>query len=324
MIIKEYDVGWGAEWPMKKLEQQLLKGLLVEYYNNDSRTVVINSVWYSGDYHQQVMEELQEIKPTHIFVIALLDPPIIKLEWFRDLNCNVVGIGYYPGPGFVDYFALFSNQFYIPVDQEVLLSPDKIDTAYMCLNRKPHQHRVRLYQGLENLNVLDHGFVSMGGTPVPLRTLSEDCDGQDLAPNGGPEQYGIGNDIASLGSINNWQRHFVNIVTETVWEVEDNNFISEKTFKPIVGLRPVLIYAPNSGIKCFTSRGFEHYINDFTDICDIDLTQPYNIPNFLKVLCDQDPSYWKMKFVQLKEKLLFNQNRFSTYVKEQSQKQFLL
>lgn len=320
MIIKNFDIGWGARWPMKQLEEQIVKNFLRSFYTNDSRTVIINSVWYTGDFHQQVMEELRVIKPTHIFVIALLDPPNVQLAWFDELNCEVMGVGYYPGPGYIDYCSLFVDHFYQPVDQDMLLSVDKIDTAYMCLNRKPHQHRLRLYTGLEEAGLLDRGFVSMGGSPTPLRSLDEDCEGQDIAPNGGRDQYGIANDIVSLGNLNNWQRHFVNIVTETIWDIEPSNFVSEKTYKPILGLRPFLIYAPNGGVECLHSRGFESYVDDFRDITDCDLRQPYNIPVFLNELCKQPPSYWKAKLVDLREKLLYNQQRFKDHARTQSQK----
>ena len=317
MIVKTFDIGWGLNYPMKQLEQDIVKKFLSTYHNDESKTVVINSVWYTGDYHQQVIAELREIKPTHIFVVALLDPPIVQLDWFDELDCEVLGVGYYPGPGYIDYCALFVEHFYQPVDQALLTSAGKIDTPYMCLNRKPHQHRMRLYKGLEDAELLDRGFVSMGGEPVPLRLLAEDCSGQDIAPNGGTEQYGIHNDIVSLGNINNWQRHFVNIVTETIWDIEPDNFVSEKTFKPILGLRPFLIYAPNGGVECLRRRGFEPYVNDFKDITDANLREPHNIPVFLAELCNQPQTYWQMKFLALQEKLLYNQQRFNEYVSEQ-------
>jgi len=315
MIVKNYDIGWGQEWPMKKLEQQIVKKFLARYFADDSKTVLINSVWYTSEYHQQVISELRDLKPTHIFVIALLDPPNIKLEWFEELQCIVTGVGYYPGPGFIDYFALFIDRFYNPIDQEVLLSAELIDTPYMCLNRKPHQHRLRLYQVLENAGILNNGVVSMGGNP-PIRTLADDCNGQDIAPNGGTEQYGIANDIVGLGNIKYWQRCFLNIVTETIWDIEPSNFVSEKTFKPILGLRPFLIYAPNGGINCLTSRGFEPYVNDFTDITDLDLTHPWMIGEFLSILCRQPPSYWTAKLMKLREKMLYNQQQLKYHTQQ--------
>jgi hypothetical protein len=317
MIIENFDIGWGTNWPMKQLEQQIVNNVLAQYTTDNSRTVVINSVWYTGDYHQQVMNKLRELKPTHIFVVALLDPPIVQLKWFDELGCKVQGIGYYPGPGYIDYCALFVDHFYSPVDQALLLTDKHIDIAYMCLNRKPHAHRMQLYKQLEELNLLDSGLVSMGGSPAPLRTLADDIVGQDIAPNGGTEQFGIANDIVSLGNINHWQKCFLNIVTETIWDIEPSNFLSEKTFKPILGCRPFLIYAPNGGVECLIKRGFEPYVNDFTDITDLDLTQPWAISNFINVLCAQDQSYWVMKFHQLTEKLLFNQQQFKTHVDQQ-------
>lgn len=317
MIIRNFDIGWGPEWPMKQLEQQIVNNFLSQYHTDNSRSVIINSVWYTGDYHREVMTELRELKPTHIFVVALLDPPIIQLDWFQELNCEVLGIGYYPGPGQMDYFSLFFDHFYKPIDQTILLSSESMDTAYMCLNRKPHPHRLRIYRGLENAGLLDQGFVSMGGDTTPMRSLEQDASGQEFAPNGGSDQYGIANDIATLGNLDNWRRHFLNIVTETIWDIEPSNFVSEKTYKPILGLRPFLIYAPNGGVKCLESRGFESYVNDFNDITDIDLTQPYNVVNFVKILCQQKQNYWSMKFDQLIEKLLFNQQRFKQYVVEQ-------
>jgi hypothetical protein len=267
MILKEYDIGWGAHWPTKQLEQRIVRNLLRDRYLDNSRSVIINSVWYSNDYHQQVMTELQEIKPTHIFVVALLDPPIVDLSWFQELDCSVTGIGYYPNSNFVDYFAIFTDQFHVATDHDVLLDSDNIDTAFMCLNRKPHPHRLTLYQGLKELSLLDLGFVS--------------------------------------------------IVTETIWDVEPSNFVSEKTFKPIVGLRPFLLYAPNGGVKCLESRGLESYVDDFSDITDADLTQPYNIPVFVNELCKQSTVYWRMKFKALESKILYNFNQYKKHVTQQ-------
>jgi len=316
MIVKEYDIGWGPEWPLKQLEKQVVSNMLATHINDNSRTVVINSVWYNGDYHQQVLIELKAINPTHVFVVAMIDPPIIDLAWFAELDCKVTGIGYYPGPGFVDFFALAMDKFFAGPDNNTLLNGSAIDTAFMCLNRKPHPHRVRLFNGLKDANLLDQGFVSLGGTP-PVRVLENDCLGQDLAPNGGTEQYGIANDIVTLGDAIRWQRHLINIVTETSWDISQSNFFSEKTYKPILGLRPFLIYTPGGGIDSLVSKGFEPYVNDFTDIVDIDLTESYNIVPFLSELNKQPISYLQMKFLQLKEKLLFNQEHFKKYANQQ-------
>lgn len=316
MIVKQFDIGWGLNWPAKQLEQKIVRQLLHDRWHDQSRSVIVNSVWYNQDYHQQVMTELAQLQPSHVYVIAMLDPPIVKLDWFESLNCEVQGVGYYPGSRYFDYFAEFFDQFHVRIPHDQLLDHTKIDTAYMCLNRKPHVHRLRLYQGLENLMILDRGFVSMGGSP-PMRLLPNDCEGQPLAPNPGSEHYGINNDVASLGNLDRWQRHFVNVVTETVWDLDTHNFVSEKTFKPVLGLRPFLLYAVNGGVDCLRSRGIETYVSDFADISDLDLTQPGSIPEFLKQLCDQPVSYYRMKYFDLKDKILHNYHAFVEHVAQQ-------
>jgi hypothetical protein len=78
-----------------------------------------------------------------------------------------------------------------------------------------------------------------------------------------------------------------------------------------------LIYAPNGGVDCLTRRGFEPYVNDFDDLVDIDLTQPYNVVPFLSELSKQSTSYLQMKFLQLREKLLYNREHFKKYASQQ-------
>jgi hypothetical protein len=56
---------------------------------------------------------------------------------------------------------------------------------------------------------------------------------------------------------------------------------------------------------------------DFQDISDLDLVEPHNLPEFLKVLCEQTPAYWQKKFVDLQEKILYNKAHFADYVKQQ-------
>jgi hypothetical protein len=187
----------------------------------------------------------------------------------------------------------------------------------MCLNRKPHWHRRKLYSRLEEFGLLDRGIVSMGGGGVAVRALDNDREHDDLAPNAGRDHYGIPNDIASLGHMINWNRHLLNVVTETCYNINQTNFVSEKIYKPIVGCRPFLIYDPDGGTRWLTDRGFEPYVKDFEDISDADLSESGNLAPFLLTLCEQPVDYWQKKFIDLKPKMLYNKNHFAEYVKQQ-------
>ena len=317
MIIKYFNNGWGAEWPLKQFEQKIVDSLLAEIAQDQSRNVVINSVWYTDEYHQQVLAWLRSNPVDRIVIVAMLDQAIPQSNYYSEFDCEVLSLGYYPGNHALDFWAVFVDEFLKTPSTDQLTDVSRIDTAYMCLNRKPHWHRRQLYNRLQSRNLLQHGIVSMGGQGKAERSLDIDQDHDNMAPNASREQHGIPNDIVSLGRIENWQRHFVNIVTETGYDINQCGFVSEKIYKPIVGCRPFLVYDPDGGTKWLHDRGFESYVLDFQDITDLDLCLPINIPSFLSVLCEQTPQYWQTKYLALQEKILYNKQHFADYVKGQ-------
>jgi len=317
MIIKTFDQGWGQEYPLKKYEQSIVTELIEPFVNSSQRTVMINSVWYTVDMHEQVMTWLREHVWDQIVLIAMLDAAIPYPDHYAEFDRPVTGIGYYPGAGQVDFCALFVDHFLQPPIMEVLTDFTFIDTAYMCLNRKPHWHRKKFYNQLNSRDLVSKGIVSMGGDGQAVVTLAQDRDHDHLAPNATCDHYGIPNDIVSLGHLGNWRRHLLNVVTETFYNINQTGFVSEKIYKPIVGCRPFLVYDPDGATRWLTERGFEPYVRDFQDISDLDLVEPHNIPKFLSVLCEQTPAYWQKKFVDLQEKILYNKTCFVDYVDQQ-------
>ena len=317
MIVKTFDNGWGSEFPLKKFEQQIVDSFLKTQAQDSSKTVVINSVWYTQEYHQLVLSQLKNMDFDSIVLVAMIDAAIPQINWYHEFGRPVYTLGYYPGSNNLDFWALFVDQFFEHPKISELLDHNLINRPYMCLNRKPHWHRVRLFNKLAALDLVHKGLVSMGGQGQAVTQLDADCGHDDLAPNANKDQTGLPNDIASIGLLSNWQQHFLNIVTETVYGINQNHFVSEKIFKPIVGLRPFLVYDTDGAKWWLESRKFQHYNQDFADICDLDLSQPDNLPDFLKILCDQPESYFRSKFVALMPKLLHNKNQFVTYVADQ-------
>jgi len=319
MIVKTFDNGWGHEYPLKQFEQQILNSLLKVQITDSSSTVLINSVWYTQEYHSQVLNQLRNMNFDSIVLVAMLDCAIPQSHWYQEFNCPVHTVGYYPGNNNLDYWALFVDNFFEHPKVSELLTHESITQAYMCLNRKPHWHRVRLFDQLNSMGIADRGLVSMGGNGQALKMLSVDREHDDLAPNATRDQTGLPNDIASLGHLLNWQQHFLNVVTETVFDINQNHFVSEKIFKPIVGLRPFLVYDSDGAKQWLESRGFQTYIQDFGDISDLDLSHSNNTAPFLKTLCEQPTSYFQSKFVALMPKMLYNKNQFVQYVNKQKQ-----
>lgn len=313
MIIKTFDNGWGNNFKAKSFEQQIVCQYL---HKVDLRTVLINNTWYTTEYHQQVMIQLRALEFDQIVLASMLDASITDPSWYNEFGRPVYTVGYYPGKHNIDFWALMVDKYFEYPDVD-LTDSAVIDCAYMCLNRKPHWHRQRLYNQLGNLGILDKGIVSMGGNnSTPERVLKLDAGQSNLAPNAGSEQHGIANDIMSLGHSSNWLRSFLNVVTETQFDIAATNFVSEKIYKPIVGCRPFLVYAVGAD-QWLTDRGFESYATDFKDISNLDLVNPNNIAEFLFILCQKDLKYWQAKYIALMDKIVYNKTHFTEYVQQQ-------
>jgi hypothetical protein len=319
MIVHEFNNGWGDGVELRQFERQLLTQYLAPWYKDQVASVIINSTWYNDQYHAEVRGWLARNPVERIALISFMDPAIPRPHWFSDLGCEVRSIGYYPGPDELDVWALIMHRYFDKVMD--LGQVTDITTAFLCLNRKPHWHRRRAVSQLRHWGCVEQGVVTLGQTTGKAElALEHDVLASTIAPNPGPEQYGIVNDIMSLGPPEVWQRCFMNLVTETVYDVDREWFVSEKIYKPVVGMRPFLVYAPNGATSWIRHVGLEDYTGDFGDICDLDLTSPDNLAPFVKVLCDQPVSYLRKKYLDLWPKVCHNLDKFKHHVRQTQQR----
>lgn len=310
MIVREFNAGWGDDLPLRQFERSLCDVYLQRIRADSSKTVLINSTWYSQEYHHRVMAELEMIQPELVIVTAMMDPAIPQLDWYA--RNQVWGLGYYMGDHEIDAWALIVDRYF---HADASHDPAMIDTAYLCLNRKPHWHRKRLYQKLQDLDLLNQGVVTMGdASGQPVRSLPNDVKGSNLAPNSGPEQYGIANDIMTLGPLDVWNRCFLSVVTETVFDITKQWFVSEKIYKPVLGLRPFIVYASDGAQQWMDHVGLLGYTKDFQDISDANPGDPDQIPAFLADLVSQPKSYLQHKYLALRDKIMHNKSMFDRHV----------
>jgi hypothetical protein len=314
MIVHTIDHGWGPEWPVKKIEQKILDAYLQPLTIDTSQTVIINSTWYGEQQHHSTMQWLRSHAWDQIVLVAMIDTAIPQPIWYSEFNRPVLAVGNYAGEHDITFWAQVLDQYFVLPD----VTAD-IDTAFMCLNRKPHWHRRRLYDRMESRGLLDHGIVSMGsdGASPARRVVAESVITNTLAPNSQVQYHGIVNDIVSLGDPANWRRCFLNVVTETVFEVSQCHFVSEKIFKPMLGHRPFLVYATDGAVSWLDQHGFRNYTKDFGDITELNLSDPENTVPFLEILAAQPRSYLRHKIIDLQDKIAYNYHRLQEFVQEQ-------
>lgn len=142
---------------------------------------------------------------------------------------------------------LFQN--YTDQDIRLLYSPNI--KPYICYQNKPHEHRQLLTYKLQQENLLDKGIVTLN------KNEDQDFIYPGLTRLSVPEfisrnyyldsKSELTNPIDqkqipySLGELSYWQNSFLNVVSETFPNDGGTPFISEKTVKPILGLRPFII-----------------------------------------------------------------------------------
>jgi len=308
MTTKFFHGGWGSQFEMSRYAHSLLQPLFDQQPNN---TIIIDSTWYTDEVHQQVCNYLDQNTVEKIFIYSFNDAQIARYEMFRERHIPVYEIGYYHSPYFFDFWAnVVVDKYQLPTDEE-LLNHKTVIKPYLSYNRKPHDHRLELYNDLVAKGIVDQGIVTMDRH----KQLDQDIDNYiTSAPEAGSV---IVNDILSLGRTDLWCSSFLNIVTETWPDINKVVFVSEKIYKPIVGLRPFFVYSKDLGQQWLHDRGFLTYENDFKDIYPEEITQE-NLTDFLVTLCEasKNISWLQTKFIALKQKLVYNKQRFYEYVKE--------
>jgi len=265
---------------------EAVKRQVAEQYP-DSDNLIINTTWFGPQFNQTSWRKYQSLIQTNtkfdkLFWLSSSDPICLVPEQMEQIESSLaVQEQYYLGNFDNSAYefnigSIASYQDFVQYDVDDLLLKDP-KYLFVNYNRKPKPHRINFVQKLKDNNLLDLGIVTLGKNDVGYDiTGGKDTD-LYLTIDDKPEEYtmhgkynlhtsfgGIPYDVCSLGRLDIWQQHFLNIVSETEFNPWDNIFVSEKTWKPIIGLRPFVI---NGQLKIYDwlrnngFRTFNHYFS---------------------------------------------------------------
>lgn len=180
----------------------------------------------------------------------------------------------------------------------------KIDTTlrtvkylYLNYNRKPKTHRLNLVDSLRDNNLLCLGYVTF--QKGYYQTLDEttgntEQDFHEIKVQNEPTNYikekdiqhSRPEDVCSLGNLEIWNNSYLNVVSET--EFYDQYHLSEKTWKPIIGLRPFVLNSNPTVSKVLEKLGFYTPAMLFKrqDLDNCDVESIVSLVNELKNLND--------------------------------------
>jgi len=180
---------------------------------------------------------------------------------------------------------------------------------FLCYQRKFYSSRTYLYEKLQNKTT---GIITIGN--MKFNDINSNIpDHRGLTEVRG--ELMISNDIWSLGNIEIWNSSFLNIVSET-WQPLDAAypFVSEKIFKPIIGLRPFICFGHPKTSELLKSLGFETFDEEFgyrpVESWDTNADQIANIVDNLDTAMFDD----------LMPKLIHNKNHFKSAVEAEWRK----
>lgn len=292
MNIIKSDNGFPYAWKAGRVEQ-LIRDIL-ERKAREQLTVgsvmLINPTWLLD---RDLAQEIHDARPDFIICHDLVDPSIPRVnKIIQDSGIPHLFIGN-TDQYRLDFWAIVCDlNFQAYTNNELQLNSSA--RKFICLNRKPHAHRRILIRYLDQ--VKEQGYLTTNAN----RDLI-DADVGD---------YAIPNDVYTLGDIATWQDAYLNIVTETTFN-NNNFFISEKTWKPIIGLRPFFVYGQPRLREYLKEQGFDIF-EDLIDYTGCVTEQDY-AELAVRTVTNLTINY----STQFQQRLVNNQRRFRRYVYEQ-------
>lgn len=225
---------------------------------------VINQTWVNNvDWSLiNIIKQWQEKSTKNrVIFFSAFDPPFQDLASFKKTlqsfgnQIDLSRITYVSSKDFC-FWLLAVDNFFLKYPAEAV-TPNTFKHKFLCYQRKPNYMRQLLYDSLRN----KPGIITIGTQEFPdINNSIPDHSGHNEI--GG--QLAVSNDIWSLGNIDIWNSSFLNIVSETK-QLTDvaAPFVSEKIFKPMIGLRPFICFGHPKTSVLLKTMGFETFDDDF-------------------------------------------------------------
>jgi hypothetical protein len=307
--------GFPTTWIVGKLERQFMMSIANYFVNQypDKQIHVISPYW---DDYVELFDYLQQY-PIDLLVVCSLGDPI-DFDPFKSLSTKitVVQAGYTLTGLSIDFFAIVCFEKFKSYTIEQL-TPTNFKYLFLNYNRKPKNHRIQLIQELEKQNLTELGVITLGDSQY---TLNENID--EYTNFGGQDVLGtipgIPFDIYSLGRLDIWQQSLINIVSETS-DPDSVFFLSEKIYKPIIGMRPFIINGNPDIYKWLRRAGFDCF-DDLFPVDDL-VADPGNVASIIASAVAQYREVDLSKlYYKILPRLVNNRVRFFEYSKNELNK----
>ena len=306
----------------------------------DTQNLFINTTWFGPQFNNGQFEKLIELikqkkQFDNLFMLAAADPVFLNSDQIANIvaetkSRNVFLLGHFDSDYQFNFHSTVLPTYFKSYTIEELCLTD-INWLFVNYNRKPREHRTELVQKIMDADLKDFGVISLGKNDktynkqdeVLCLLLGESIEEYKEGNWGMTDTFGIPHDIHTLGNIETWRTHFLTIVSETEFWPWDNTFVSEKTWKPIIGLRPFVLNGQTKIYKYLRDNGF-YTFNHYWPHIEMEELPEFEVHNSLinviKFLSTLSNATLSEMYADMLPALEHNRNRFFEFAKEQQYK----
>ena len=206
------------------------------------------------------------------------------------------------------------------------------DFAYMLYQRKPKLHRVEITNILrEQPHLLKRGIVTLGGVAkdgldwqqglevVPM-TIDDPPSAYEQTDGDDDDHAGVPNDLLTIGRIDLWQNHFLNVVSDCEFDEWKPVFMTEKIWKPMIGLRPFHYHGNPRAYQWLRDKGFRTFNHYWKHLPVETAGQHDALMDVINHLVDMPHSEIEQMYLDMLPDLRYNKARLKEFSNEQKHK----
>ena len=315
-----------SQWA--KNEQNLIENIKaqIEQSFSESNNLLINTTWFGPQFTNSDYFRLNEFvgKIDNLFFLASVDPVMLNSQQLNDISTMLLVkktycLGNFDGQYQFNFISTVLPMYFQQYSNDELLLREPTWT-FLNYNRKPREHRIKLVEKIIDCNLYTHGKISLGkNNPTyaknsnPHLVVDQDPDYTQIGNWEMDDSFGIAHDIHTLGNMHIWQNH---VVSETEFNSWDNMFITEKTWKPIIGLRPFIINGQTKIYSWLEQQGFKTFTKYFAGI-ELENSEVHDyIISVLKYLVSLDSKEILEIYNSMLPDLVHNQYRFFEFAQK--------
>lgn len=307
--IKVYGKFYTANIDVADREREWLEQLKLDILSNTlfNNNIIINLTWF-GPEEEYLLNILDTYNPkeTIIYLTAsidgihwMYDSKFVKEITHKGFTYKIVGFGPDHWHSWMPKWIYENN-----LNTNVNLHKD-FKYYFLSYNRKPKSHRHELVSKIIDNELLNKGWVTY--TAGHFQEIDLYTGHTDKMLMNNDTRFSRPEDMATLGDLNIWNNCFCTVVTET--EINDPWHITEKTWKPILGLRPYIIIG-NKNLENILSK-----LNFYTsqDLLGIKINNIEDTIDYLKKLSIKSKKEIYEFYCNLLPKLEHNRNNLIEY-----------